>query len=157
MKKNHNYIQHPPRLTGGYLMLLALAFGAIFTTILGALVGYTVLRDKAANMAHVRNEALALADGGLARYVWSFTHTPDALFTGDDEVSVEATPSMQCGTTTSVFIRATGTPKNNSGISASVSERLVRQPAIEEPCPEDDSATSTPAVSEWVSTDWHQE
>lgn len=157
MKKITSHTARLPRLTGGYLMLLALVFCAIFITVIGALAGYAVLRDKAANAAYSRSEALALAEGGLARYAWTLTHAPDALYTGDDRVSIEAIPSTQCGTTTSVSVRATGTPADGNGMQTIVSIRFVRQPAIEDPCPED-SASSTPAVpAYWGSADWKQE
>lgn len=109
-------------------MLLALAFGAIFATILGALTGYAVIRDKAAHVAESRVEALALAEGGLARYAWTLAHTPDTLYTGDEGISIETTPSVQCGTTTSVLARATGTPLDGNGEHTTVSARFIRPP-----------------------------
>jgi hypothetical protein len=157
METKPRHFSHPPRRTGGYLMLLALAFGAIFTTILGALTGYAVLRDKAANVAQSRSEAFYLADGGLTRYAWTLSNAPDAPFAGDAEVAIEATPSTQCGTTTSVIMRATGTPTDGNGVSASVSMLLVQQFAGD-PCAGGEEASSTPATSlGWSYTNWRQE
>src|SRR6185295_585031 len=69
-------------LARGYLMLLALVFGAIFLTVLGALSGVALTQNKAQNASTGRTRAIALAEAGLEYYRWHLAHFPGDLKNG---------------------------------------------------------------------------
>jgi len=128
-------------------MLLALIFGSIFLTVLGALSGFAVTQNHAQTRAAGNAKALALAEEGLEYYRWHLSHFPTDLQNGtgaagpyvitepDPEggdagtVSLAIGGSQSCGQITSVNIAATGVPADGSGASKTISARYA-QPSV---------------------------
>ncbi len=123
----------------GYLMLLAIVFGAIFVTVLGALSS-SVLSQNRAQIENIgKSEGLALAEAGLQYYRWHLAHFPTDLQNGtgqpgpysiaykDPETGLQTgtyqlsiVGNTSCGQTTSIDITSKGTPVDNSGTATLV-------------------------------------
>lgn len=132
------------RAPRGYLMLLAIVFGAIFLGVLGALSGYVLSQNEAQVRATGEARAFSLAEAGLEYYHWYLAHNPGDLTHGtgqagpyvipyeDSEggatgnISLEITGNLACGQTTSVDIRSTGIPSDGSGAKKTVVGRYAR-------------------------------
>jgi hypothetical protein len=145
-----NYDPHqrlPRPAARGYLMLLALVFGSIFLTVLGALVSVTLTQNRAQNVATGQSRALALAEAGLEYYRWFLAHNPGNLTNGtgqpgpyvltyDDPeggavgtVTLEVSGTNYCGQPGVVDLRATGAPSDNSGATRTLRARYA-QPSV---------------------------
>lgn len=131
----------PPR---GYLMLLALVFGAIFVTVLGALAGSTLSQNRAQIESIGRSEGVDIAEAGLEYYRWHLSHFPSDLQNGtghagpytisyaDPETgAVTGTNTLTivgntaCGTVKSIDITSKGTPSDGSSASATLFARYA--------------------------------
>jgi hypothetical protein len=133
--------------SGGYLMLLALVFGAIFVTVLGALTGVTVGQNKFQNRSTGNIQAIGLAEAGIEYYRWFLAHNPGNLTNGtstpgpytisynDPEGGLVGSASLaiqgniSCGVITSIDIDSTGIPLNSSGASETIHARYT-QPSV---------------------------
>jgi hypothetical protein len=128
----------------GFLMLLALVFGAIFVTILGALSSYVLVENRLQTVNKSKGEAFAIAEAGIQQYKWFLAHYPDDTTDGtghagpyvstykDPEggsagtVSLAVSGSTSCGVTTSIDLTSTGTPTDSPNTSATVYARYAR-------------------------------
>lgn len=134
-------------LARGYLMLLALVFGSIFLTVLGALSGYTLIQNRAQDVATGQTRALALAEAGLEYYRWFLAHNPGDLTNGTGQpgpyvlsytdpeggavgtVSLEIVGTNYCGQAGAIDIRATGLPDDGTGATRTIKARYA-QPSV---------------------------
>jgi hypothetical protein len=122
----------------GFIMLLAIVFGAIFVTILGALSG-TVLAQNRSQLENIgKSQGLAIAEQGLEYYRWHLAHFPTDLQNGtghagpytlavnDPEGGQAGTATLSivgntaCNQITSVDITSKGTPTSGSGFATLV-------------------------------------
>ena len=131
----------------GYLMLLAIVFGAIFLTVLGALSSYVLTENKLQNAGHAQARALSIAEAGLEYYRWFLAHYPNDLQNGtgvagpysipynDPEggetgtISLAITGNTACGQVTSIDITSTGTANGSPSATRAVFARYA-QPSV---------------------------
>ncbi|MEK9160934.1 MAG: hypothetical protein AAB440_02785 [Patescibacteria group bacterium] len=131
----------------GYLMLLAIVFGAIFLTVLGSLSSYILTTNRVQNSEQTQIRALAIAEAGLEYYRWFLAHYPGDLTNGtgvagpyeipyDDPeggetgtISLDIVGNTSCGETTSIEIRSTGTAYGSPSASRTVYTRYA-QPSV---------------------------
>src|SRR6266481_7904362 len=115
---------------GGYLMLLAIVFGAVFLTVLGALSSYVLTENHSQSSTTGRSKGLAIAESGLEYYRWHLAHFPTDLQNGtghagpyvipynDPEggqtgtVTLGITGNQSCNQITSIDINSTGAPND---------------------------------------------
>jgi hypothetical protein len=127
----------------GYLMLLALVFGAIFLTVLGALSTFALTQNRLQVATEGRAKALALSEAGLEYYRWFLAHYPGnitnntgvagpyVLTYNDPEAgpvgtaSLAITGNQACGQTTSIDIVSTGRPSDGSNAKRSIYARYA--------------------------------
>ncbi|HEV7121483.1 MAG TPA: hypothetical protein VGN56_01500, partial [Candidatus Paceibacterota bacterium] len=132
---------------GGYLMLLAIVFGTVFLTVLGALSSYVLTENHSQSAATGRSKALAMAEAGLEYYRWHLAHFPTDLQNGtghagpytyaynDPEggsvgtVTLGITGNQSCGQITSIDINSTGTPNDGTNVSRTLYARYA-QPTV---------------------------
>ncbi len=125
-------------------MLMALVFGAIFVTILGALASNVLSQNRAVLQTNSRSEALSIAEAGLQYYRWHLAHFPTDLQNGTAQPGPYAIPysdpeggttgtmaltingNQSCGQITSVDIKSKGTPTDDSSVSASIYARYAK-------------------------------
>lgn len=125
-------------------MLLAIVFGAIFLTVLGALTGFVLTENRAQSTATASARATAIAEAGLEYYRWFLAHYPTDLTngtglpgpyaipyadpeggqTGTIELSISGNSS--CGAITSIDIRSTGKPAEQPALSRTLTARYAR-------------------------------
>jgi len=135
---------HPVR---GYLMLVAIVFGAVFVTVLGALSGFVLTENRAQSTATAATRGLAIAEAGLEYYRWFLAHYPNDLQNGtgvagpysipynDPEggetgtISLAITGNTSCGVTTSIDIESTGIPAENPSAARRIVARYA-QPSV---------------------------
>ena len=128
----------------GYLMLVAIVFGSIFVTVLGALTGFVLTENRAQSTATAASRGLAIAEAGLEYYRWYLAHYPNDLQNGtgvagpytipynDPEggetgtIELAITGNTSCGVTTSIDIRSTGTPIENATAARTILARYAR-------------------------------
>lgn len=127
-------------------MLLAIVFGAIFLTVLGALASFSITQNKFQVADTGKAKALALAEAGIEYYKWHFAHFPTDLTNGtgnstftlpqsDPEggnagtVTMTITPNQSCGQTQSIDISSKGTVADGSNESQTVVARYA-QPTV---------------------------
>jgi hypothetical protein len=66
----------------GYLMLLAIFFGALFLMIIGALSGFVLSENRRETQEMGQSKGLAIAEAGLEYYRWHLAHFPTDLQDG---------------------------------------------------------------------------
>lgn len=131
----------------GFLMLLALVFGAVFLTVLGALSSVTLVQNRVQNASTGRVKALALAEAGLEYYRWFLAHHPGDLTNGtgaagpyvipynDPEggavgtISLNVTGASYCGQAGAIDISSTGIPDDESNVTRTIHARYA-QPTV---------------------------
>lgn len=131
----------------GFIMLMALVFGSIFVTVLGALASYSITQNRVQYASTGKAKALALAEAGLEYYRWHLAHDPADITNGtggpgpyvytqaDPEggtagtISLTIVGNQSCGQTTSIDISSKGTPSDGSGVSRTVVARYA-QPTV---------------------------
>ncbi|MDP3402936.1 MAG: hypothetical protein Q8S35_03225 [bacterium] len=131
----------PPR---GYLMLLAIVFGAVFVTVLGALSGFVLSENRFQTNATASARAIAIAEAGIEYYRWFLAHYPNDLTNGTGQpgpyiipymdpeggetgtIELSITGNTSCDTLTSIDISSTGTPVEHSTISRTITTRYAR-------------------------------
>lgn len=134
----------PVTPTRGYLMLMALVFGTIFFSVLGALMSYTLTQNHAQSSSTSKSRGLAIAEAGLEYYRWHLAHFSNDLQNGtgvagpysipytDPEggqtgtISLTLSGNQSCGQLTSIDITSTGTPSEDVGGKRTVSARYAR-------------------------------
>ncbi len=128
----------------GYIMLLALVFGSIFLTVLGALASFSITQDRVQENSTGKSKALALAEAGLEYYRWHLAHYPTDLKNGtghagpyvltqsDPEggavgtATLSITGNQSCGQITSIDITSTGAPSDGSDASRTIEARYAQ-------------------------------
>lgn len=133
-----------PPLPRGYLMLLAMVFGAIFLTVLGALSSFVLTENRLQSAATEKSKGLVIAEAGLEYYRWFLAHYPNDLQNGtgvagpyvlsysDPEggeagtISLTISGNTACGQTTSIDIESTGTPTGSPNAAKTITARYAR-------------------------------
>ncbi len=128
----------------GYLMLLALVFGAVFLTVFGGLATFVLSEGRRELQNASSAEAFALAEAGLEYYRWHLAHFPDDTQNGtglpgpyvlsyDDPegglagtVTLSINANESCGETTSVDIVSTGEATEEPGAERTLEARYAR-------------------------------
>jgi hypothetical protein len=128
-------------------MLLALIFGSIFVTVLGALASFSITQNRVQYAASGKAKALGLAEAGLEYYRWRLAHYPTDLRNGtgasgpyvltqtDPEGGTIGTATLaisgnqSCGQITSIDISSTGAPSDGSGVTRTLMARYA-QPTV---------------------------
>jgi len=139
-------MKHSPRKTSlhrGYLMLLAIVFGAIFLAVTFALSSFVLTENKLQTAETEKTKALGIAEAGIEYYKWHLAHFPNDLQNGtgaagpytipytDPEgaqagtIILKVTGNNACGISTSVQLESKGTPADGSS-SATVYARYAR-------------------------------
>ena len=125
-------------------MLTVIVFGSILLTVLGALSSFVLTENKLQSTSTSESRGLAIAEAGLEYYRWHLAHFPSDLQNGtghagpysipyDDPeggqtgtITLGVTGNTACGQTTSIDIRSTGTPNENTGAARTVVARYAR-------------------------------
>lgn len=125
-------------------MLLAIVFGAVFLTVLGALTGYVLTENKLQSSVTASARATAIAEAGLEYYRWFLAHYPNDLRNGtgvagpyvipyqDPEggqtgtIELAISGNSSCGTITSVDIKSTGRAAENMAVKRTLTARYAR-------------------------------
>lgn len=136
------FMKHTP--VRGYLMLVALVFGAVFVTVVGALSGFVLSENRAQTIESAQAKALAVAEAGVEYYRWFLAHYPDDVQNGtgipgpyaiayeDPEggdagtITLAINGNASCGQTTSVDIRSTGASTENPTVTRTIEARYAR-------------------------------
>jgi hypothetical protein len=131
----------------GFIMLLALVFGAIFIGLVGSLAGFVLVENKLQRSNASIGEAFTIAEAGLEQYRWFLAHFPGDTQDGtghagpytstyyDPEsgtagsISLSISGTTACGATTAIRISSTGTPSDNPLVSKTVSATYA-QPSV---------------------------
>jgi len=125
-------------------MLLAIVFGAVFLSVLGALTGFVITENKLQSNATATARATAIAEAGLEYYRWFLAHYPSDLQNGtgvagpytiayaDPEggqagtIELAIAGNSSCGTITSIDISSTGRPSENMNLARTLTARYAR-------------------------------
>lgn len=128
-------------------MLLAIVFGAIFLTVLGALSSFVLTENHSQSASTGRAKALAIAEAGLEYYRWHLAHFPTDLQNGTGHAgpyvvdyydpeggqtgtfTLGITGNQSCGQITSIDISSTGAPSDGSNVTRSLYARYA-QPTV---------------------------
>ncbi len=128
----------------GFIMILALVFGAIFLTVFTGLSGYVLSENNFEIAKQAQNEASVIADAGLEYYRWHLAHFPGDLQNGTGvagpyvtkyfdpqggqigSYSLNIAANQSCGQTTSVDISSTGTVLSAPGVSKTLVARYAK-------------------------------
>lgn len=134
----------PKKAPRGYLMLLALIFGAVFITVFGGLMFFVLSENRLQSQNSISAKAFALAEAGLEYYKWHLAHYPNDTQNGtgspgpyviaydDPEAGTTGTYTLtingneSCGQLTSVDIVSTGASSEAPTVSRTVSARYAR-------------------------------
>lgn len=136
---------HAPR---GYLLLMALVFGSVLLTVLGAMSAYVLTQNKVQHAATGQARAFSIAEAGLSYYHWLLAHRPGDLTNGtgspgpfvipyyDPETgeslgtyTLAITGNTACNQTTSIDITSTGATNDGSGVTRTLVARYA-QPTV---------------------------
>jgi hypothetical protein len=125
-------------------MLLAIVYGAVFVTVLGALASFVLTENRVQSNATSAARATAIAEAGVEYYRWFLAHYPSDLRNGTGQagpytipyadpeggsagtIELAVTGNSSCGVVTSIDIRSTGTPTEDSRVSRTVTARYAR-------------------------------
>jgi hypothetical protein len=128
----------------GYLILIALLFGAVLLTSLGGLSMFVLSQNRLHVRLAAQTEALSLAEAGIEYYRWFLAHYPEDTQNGtgvpgpyvipyDDpetgvagEITLEVDANEWCGELTSVDISSTGSPESDPSVARTVTARYAR-------------------------------
>jgi hypothetical protein len=132
------------QLPRGYLMLLAIVFGAIFVTVLGALASVVLSQNRSQVASIGRSKGLGMAESGLEYYRWHLAHYPTDLQNGtgaagpyvlpynDPEggsigtITLSIAGKTSCGQITSIDITSKGTPSDGSNSATTLVARYAK-------------------------------
>ena len=123
----------------GFLTLLAIVFGAIFLTVLGALASSVLTQNRAEIENMAKSQGFTIAEAGLEYYQWHLAHFPTDLENGtgkagpytitynDPETGQPAgtyqlsiVGNMACNHISSIDITSKGTPTGGGGFATIV-------------------------------------
>lgn len=128
-------------------MLMAIVFGTIFLTVIGALSSYVLTENHSQTSTTGRSKALAMAEAGLEYYRWHLAHFPTDLQNGTGQpgpytytyadpeggaagtVTLGIVGNQSCGQITSIDITSTGAPNDGSNTSRTLYARYA-QPTV---------------------------
>lgn len=129
---------------GGYLLVLVLVFGSIFTVIVAGFIGYIITQNQVVNFRHEQQRATDIAEAGLNYYRWFLAHYPGDVTNGTGlpgphvmqysdpeggfigEYSLEVASSTYCGEISSIDIASTGHTYVDPSASVTVRGRYSR-------------------------------
>ncbi|MFZ1987720.1 MAG: hypothetical protein WAV21_01660 [Minisyncoccia bacterium] len=129
---------------GGYLMLLALVFGAIFVGLLGALSSYVLIENRLQGVKYSQSQAFTIAEAGIEYYRWFLAHYPGDTTNGtghagpfvvpynDPEggqtgtITLGVTGNTACGQVTSIDLESEGVASDNPLVKKTVLARYAR-------------------------------
>ncbi len=135
MRASLHFHIRPPR---GYLMLLAIVFGAVFLMVFGALASFVLAQNRSEVQQFGMSKSFTIAEAGLEYYKWHLAHFPTDLQNGtgqpgpytvsykDPEGSTTGAytltinGNMSCNQITSVDITSVGTTNDVSNTSATI-------------------------------------
>ena len=121
-------------LRRGYISMLVLVFGAVFTTLMLGLVGFIVVQKKATDSKEAREGALEIAEAGLDYYKWFLAHHPDDMTDGTGETgpythtftdpetgtvgsyTLSISGNISCGSLISVDVHSSGSTSEHPDI-----------------------------------------
>ncbi len=133
----------------GYLIVLALVFGAIFLTIIGAFLSYVITQHTEQKHQYAKERAISVAEAGLNYYKWFLAHNPDDTTNGTGlpgpyvgvyedpeggpmgEYSLDIASSSACGDVYAIDITSTGTTYDSPGVGRRVYARYARPTVAE--------------------------
>jgi len=131
----------------GSIMLLALVFGAVFVTVLGALSSYALSSAHLESAKESEQQAFAVAEAGIEYYRWHLAHFPTDLQNGtghagpyavaipDPEGGTAGTATLTiaantaCGQTMSVDISSKGVSAENATVPVTLTARYA-EPSV---------------------------
>lgn len=132
------------KLSKGYLLVLVLVFGAMFTLVISSFVGYIVTQNNLVNFRFEQQRATEIAEAGLNYYKWYLAHYPGDSTNGTGlpgpyvhvyedpedgpigEFSLSIASSSYCGDVASIDITSTGHTYVDPSAVAVVSGRYSR-------------------------------
>ncbi len=133
----------------GYLILVALVFGAIFLMVLGALSSFVLSENRLEILRMGESKAFSIAEAGLEYYQWHLTQFPTDLDNGTGQpgpftiayndpeggqigtYTLTIKGNMECNALTSVDITSEGATNDGSGGTATVNARYA-EPSVAE-------------------------
>lgn len=133
----------------GFMLALAIVFGAIFLMVTTSLTGFLLMSKKIAREKEAREKAVEIAQAGLEYYKWRLAHYPNDLQDGtggsgpyvhsffDPEgaevgnFSLDISGNLECNQPTTVDIKSTGTSLDDPTYKRTVSGRYLR-PSVAE-------------------------
>ncbi len=137
----------------GFLLVLTLVFGAVFTIMITSLVTYVVAQKKLQDNRYQGERAQDIAEAGLNYYRWYLSHFPDDTTAGtstpqpyvfpyyDPETSTSTTPlgyfsleissTTACGAVQSIDIYSTGYTTESPNVQRTIYGRYA-QPTVTE-------------------------
>ncbi len=128
----------------GYLLVIVLVFGGIFTLIVTSFVGYIVTQSQVVNFRYEQQRAADIAEAGLNYYRWYLAHYPGDFTNGTGlpgpyvmtykdpegadigEYSLSIASSTYCGEVSTVDIESTAHTYANPQAVAVVRGRYAR-------------------------------
>src|SRR3989338_7655938 len=131
----------------GVTVLMVIAFMGIFLIIMGTITSYTFQEARYGRALYAREQALAIAEGGLEYYRWFLAHNPGNLTNGtglpgpysytvnDPEggeigsASLSITGNMECGVLQSIDITSRGASNLNPDFPRTLFVRYM-QPSV---------------------------
>jgi hypothetical protein len=134
----------PINQNAGYLLVLVLVFGSIFTVIVAGFIGYIITQNQVVNFRHEQQRATDIAEAGLNYYRWFLAHYPGDVTNGTGlpgpyvmqykdpegdyigEYSLEVASSTYCGIVSSIDIASTGHTYVDPSASVTVRGRYSR-------------------------------
>ena len=135
--------------TAGYLIAVALVFGAVFLTILTAFISFVITQNEVQEAKYNRQRAFDIAEAGLDYYKWYLAHFPDDTTNGTTtpgpyvhtyadpeggdigEFSLEISSSTLCGDVYAIDIVSTGYTYDAPSTTRTVYGRYA-QPTVTE-------------------------
>ncbi len=133
----------------GYLLILALIFGAIFFTISVAFIGFIISDNQVVEQRYQLEKASDIAEAGLNYYKWYLAHYPDDTTNGTGEpgpyvhqyedpelgaigeFSLDITSNSFCGQLSSIDVSSTGYTYSQPEVQRTVSARYARPTVAE--------------------------
>lgn len=133
----------------GFLVPLTIVFSAVFLTIVSSLAGFLLMSKKLSAEKETREKAIQIAEAGLEYYKWHLAHFENDLQDGtgaagpyvhtynDPEggalgtFSLDINGNQECGQTTTIEIKSTGTLTSNPVFKRTVTGRYSR-PSVAE-------------------------
>jgi hypothetical protein len=133
----------------GYLLVLALIFGAVFFTMLTAFTGYVITQGETQESKYFKERALDIAEAGLNYYKWFLAHYPGDTTNGTGlpgpyvipyedpegsvigEYSLEIASSTLCGDTYAIDIYSTGSTVEEPDLTRTIYARYAKPTVAE--------------------------